>query len=740
MSLNPLRRPGLFLAVGLASGAFALAHVRLIHSSNGKVLFWEQPSQVTIVIQASGSDDIQGRGHVPALRNAIAEWNGATGTSARLLEVTNTAEQNSQDWASGARHLIMFDETNSSGFFPKGSGIVAVTPVSFFNGGNIIDADVLFNGRSFRFTTEGTAGRFDVQDVATHELGHVLGLDHTGAAGASLNPYVDTTQLLHRSISVDEVHGLRDAYPSAGHGTLGGQIVRSSNGVRVPGAWVAARDADGRLAGAALCDGDGRFTMRGMDPGTYTVYATPLDAPVSASNLTPGHSIQTNFESTVLGTAVISGTGTTQMGTRQVGPDVELSLGRASDDFPLHAVSGASRTFLLRGRGLWPGASLVASDPSLTIENVVWGGFWLMFDVVTPADEPPGHVDLTVRNGSGDVSILCAGIEVTPPDPLLILVQPAAGDSDGGFDLTILGQGFRSGLRVVIGDRIYVDGAPGGCTVVDSENITLTLKNTIPGLHDVVVIDSTGVEGRRQDGFLAQALPEIQSIFPPAGSANGGTQVTLMGDDFESSALVTINGAPQPQCTVDNFSKVSLVTEMGVSGGPYLVVLQNPSGHRDSAAFTYVDQPDPFISTVSPASGSQMGGQTVTISGGNFTDRTRVVFGASPTTGAGGTAAASVSFVDSGTLTVVTPHRKGGSATVMVQQEDTGQAFVKKGAYSIEGSGGGGGGCGAVALRRPPTVREVLAGGGWMIVLMLLLGARAMRGRRPTRGAVGVVG
>ncbi|MEE8468352.1 MAG: carboxypeptidase regulatory-like domain-containing protein, partial [Planctomycetota bacterium] len=379
MSVNLLRRPGLFLAVGLAAGAFALAHVRLINSSNGNALFWEQPSQVTIVIQKSGSDDIPDRGHVPALRNAIAEWNGATGTSARLLEVTNSADQNSQDWASSARHLIMFDESNSSGFFPSGSGIVAVTPISFFSGGNIVDADILFNGRSFRFTTEGTVGRFDVQDVATHELGHILGLDHTGAAGASLNPYVDPTQLLHRSISIDEVHGLRDAYPSGGHGTLGGQIVRSTNGARLPGAWVAARDADGRLAGAALCDANGRFTMRGMDPGTYTVYATPLDFPVSASNLTPGHSIQTNFESTVLGTAVVSGTGTTQMGTRQVGPDVVLSLGQNSDGFPLRAISGASRTLLLRGRGLWPGGSLVASDPTLTIENVVWGGLWVMF-------------------------------------------------------------------------------------------------------------------------------------------------------------------------------------------------------------------------------------------------------------------------------------------------------------------------------------------------------------------------
>ncbi|MEZ6020564.1 MAG: matrixin family metalloprotease [Planctomycetota bacterium] len=75
---------------------------------------------------------------------------------------------------------MTFDEINSSGYFPTGSGIVAITPLEFYTTGRIIDADVLFNGKDFHFTTKQETNRFDIQDVAAHELGHLLGLDHSG--------------------------------------------------------------------------------------------------------------------------------------------------------------------------------------------------------------------------------------------------------------------------------------------------------------------------------------------------------------------------------------------------------------------------------------------------------------------------------------------------------------------------------------------------------------------------------
>ena len=52
---------------------------------------------------------------------------------------------------------MVFDETNFSGYFPNGSGTVAVTPIIFNPAtGTIVDADILFNGSGFGFATDGT--------------------------------------------------------------------------------------------------------------------------------------------------------------------------------------------------------------------------------------------------------------------------------------------------------------------------------------------------------------------------------------------------------------------------------------------------------------------------------------------------------------------------------------------------------------------------------------------------------
>ena len=156
----------LALFMGVTAASFVAAHVRLIYSGNGNVLYWKNPDNISVVIKSAGSEDIPDDGHFPAIRNAISAWNEAGGTTAKLVEDKRSSEQASSNWQSNSRHMILFDESNSSGYFPGVSGIVAVTPVTFYTTGSIIDADVLFNGKDYLFTTEGILGRFDVQDLS----------------------------------------------------------------------------------------------------------------------------------------------------------------------------------------------------------------------------------------------------------------------------------------------------------------------------------------------------------------------------------------------------------------------------------------------------------------------------------------------------------------------------------------------------------------------------------------------
>ena len=124
------------------------------------------------------------------------------------------------------------------------------------------------------------------------------------------------------------------------------------------------------------------------------------------------------------------------------------------------------------------------------------------------------------------------------------------------------------------------------------------------GIGSGVVIDSTGVEGRRTNGFTANSnIPVFQSVFPLAGAAAGGTELTLRGLNFIDGPgfQVRIDGIPQTNVTVNDSTDVTVVTNAGVAGGPYTIDVVNPTGELATLAYTYVAPADPLITTVVPA-------------------------------------------------------------------------------------------------------------------------------------------
>jgi len=726
---DPRRKRGLVAtALSLLVMGAAMGHVRLHNPGTGAKLYWSNPTAVSIVINDDGSDNIEDGSHETALRNAIDAWNGAEGTTAHFAENTTASQQARTDWASSGVHLLYFDEDNSSGYFPPGSGTVAITPLWFYGGGAISDADILFNGGGFQFTTSAQPGRFDIQDVATHELGHVLGLDHTGVAGATMYPYVDTTVILHRSLSTDDVAGMRDAYPEGPQASLTGRIRRASSGMGVAGAWVTARDSAGRLAGAGLASADGSFAILGLDPGTYRVYARPLDAPVSSGNMTTGHSIVTDFEPGYYDSPFALTAGEARaIGNLDVGVDVALSLGRSSDNFPLRGVRGATTSHSLLGTGLMPGSSLTSPDSGVTINATVWSGTLVRFTVSVPPGAPLGHIDLEVVDAAGNLCVLPGAIQLTPPMPTVATVTPLSGSDSGGASMVIKGANFEPGARVVVGDRIYEDGVLGGCIVADNSTILLTTKATLPGLHDVVVIDASGIEGRQADAFTSAALPVVDSVFPPSGMRSGGTDIIVRGNNFAQGLQVLIDGALQEDVVVDSVERLIIRTNGGLEGGPYVVDITNPGGGSAQSAFAYVRPTDPVIGSLFPASGSTSGGSVITLTGSHLTADTQVVFGADPDTGIGGVMADHVAFVNASTLEVTVPSGGGGTTSVLVRRGDTGQAAVIAAGYTYEGGSSSGGGCGAVIGALPQSPKNALSNVLWIVALapILLLKRRA---------------
>ena len=93
------------------------------------------------------------------------------------------------------------------------SSLIGVTLISTVNN-QLFDGDILYNGIDHRWVEGETApGEVDALSIITHEIGHQLGLGHSGAVEATMYlGYLGGTE--PRSLEPDDLQGLCTLYPS----------------------------------------------------------------------------------------------------------------------------------------------------------------------------------------------------------------------------------------------------------------------------------------------------------------------------------------------------------------------------------------------------------------------------------------------------------------------------------------------------------------------------------------------
>jgi hypothetical protein len=144
----------------------------------------------------------------------------------------------------------------------------------------LIDADIVFNPNElFSTTTPPLSGDFDLQSVATHEIGHFMGLDHSGLAHSVMFPYGDVGASEQRNVSADDAAALAFTYPSSNFPTATGTISGKAtlSGSAAFAAHVLAIDAStGNVVEDTLSNADGSYSLVGLPQGTYNVLVLPL--------------------------------------------------------------------------------------------------------------------------------------------------------------------------------------------------------------------------------------------------------------------------------------------------------------------------------------------------------------------------------------------------------------------------------------------------------------------------------
>jgi hypothetical protein len=186
--------------------------------TKGVPLQWKDGS-IELLVDKAGSQSlgISGADTQQAVEAAFSTWMSADCPGGGHPSFTANTELES-----GLRADYSEDGPNQSvvlyedGRWPYETGAVAKTLLAFtLDAGDMVDADVVFNSADFPLATDPTStSEVDLEAVLTHELGHVLGLAHSDAPGATMQPETQgfATAAL-KTLEPDDMDGICAIYP-----------------------------------------------------------------------------------------------------------------------------------------------------------------------------------------------------------------------------------------------------------------------------------------------------------------------------------------------------------------------------------------------------------------------------------------------------------------------------------------------------------------------------------------------
>lgn len=190
-------RAGLLVALLLTAGG-ADAY-RLRKSASGKVLIWDT-REPTVEIDTSVVPKLKGAAQ--ALRSAFSAWRQA----GVPIAVRSNLGAGVPVGADG-RNVLSFVATGWS----FGEEVVAMTLSIHREGeGTIRETDIVFNAQHLTWSADPItpSSSYDIQNTATHEAGHFLGLDHEPARpDAAMYPLTLAGEIQKRELSADDREG-----------------------------------------------------------------------------------------------------------------------------------------------------------------------------------------------------------------------------------------------------------------------------------------------------------------------------------------------------------------------------------------------------------------------------------------------------------------------------------------------------------------------------------------------------
>lgn len=166
----------------------------------GSELYWAS-MPVRYTVDTTGAPDIAEHKQQLAIDASFGVWSGIDGADVHFERVD------------ASDNVVFWDNE-----WPWDPDLLALTSTWSTEWGEVRGFTVAINGTKEGWTTDRTAGSeaIDLQNAMTHEVGHVLGLDHnTLMADATMFPTTPRGELAKRDLHADDEDGARYLYGAA---------------------------------------------------------------------------------------------------------------------------------------------------------------------------------------------------------------------------------------------------------------------------------------------------------------------------------------------------------------------------------------------------------------------------------------------------------------------------------------------------------------------------------------------
>jgi Matrixin len=374
---------------------------------------------------------------VGAARRALARWTSLTninfvvtwsqsasispaeaGDGVSLLTIAATAENESFNSATTTgRTRVFFDPET----------------------GNIAEADISINprpraddGTELQFSTDGAAGTYDLEATFTHEIGHLLGLDHSAVLSSTMqgrqafNGTFGLPALTERTLSEDDRQKIRSLYGPRGKlGRIEGRLVDNRTpGILIPlnGVNVWAESVgNGRVIASDVTAEDGTYHLEALQPGQYRVMV---------SSAADGGSAAPKFRSFELSNQiVVKADVSASLNSSLVPPQASalnprvIGLNAELSTVALPLAPGKRVKIYLGGEGVdqVPGTSIAVNSPfftvdpaTLTREQIAAPYPVISVELQVAPNAPFGDYTLRLQSNSGETSYVPGAITIDP--------------------------------------------------------------------------------------------------------------------------------------------------------------------------------------------------------------------------------------------------------------------------------------------------------------------------------------